>query len=77
MCIVEWSREVLLEAWIVDPVKCCEISGIVPPENLNDVTGGDHELNIMTASSANRDFTPTTVSEILRNLLTFAIIVGK
>jgi len=27
----EWSREMLLEAWIDDPVACCEKCGVVPP----------------------------------------------
>jgi len=28
---IEWSREMLLEAWIDDPVACCEKCGVVPP----------------------------------------------
>ena len=28
---VEWSREMLLEAWIDDPIACCEKCGVVPP----------------------------------------------
>jgi len=27
----EWSREMLLEAWISDAVACCEKCGVVPP----------------------------------------------
>ena len=33
MC-VEWSREMLLEAWIDDPVACCEKCGVVPPSTV-------------------------------------------
>ena len=29
--LLEWSREKLLEAWIDDPVACCEESGVDPP----------------------------------------------
>lgn len=62
----EWSREVLLEAWILDPVSCCEKSGVVPPANLDDITNTDHELNILkTSASQNAPFEPTTVSQIL------------
>ncbi|KAL4216921.1 Ankyrin repeat and IBR domain-containing protein 1 [Mactra antiquata] len=30
----EWSREMLLDAWMSDPVACCEKSGVTPPSNL-------------------------------------------
>lgn len=30
----EWSREMLLDAWMSDPVACCEKSGVTPPANL-------------------------------------------
>lgn len=62
--IVEWDKQVLLEAWIVNPKSCCEQSGVVPPSSLNDRsdTIADHELSILNASTSVRDFTPTTVS---------------
>jgi len=28
---IEWSREMLLEAWIDDAIACCEKCGVVPP----------------------------------------------
>lgn len=35
MCvIVEWSREMLLEAWMTDPKHCCEKSGVHPPSSI-------------------------------------------
>ncbi|XP_069107789.1 uncharacterized protein [Argopecten irradians] len=30
----EWSREMLLEAWMSDPLACCEKSGVTPPPSL-------------------------------------------
>lgn len=30
----EWSREMLLEAWMEDPVQCCEKCGVQPPNSL-------------------------------------------
>ncbi|KAJ8319887.1 hypothetical protein KUTeg_001474 [Tegillarca granosa] len=30
----EWSREMLLEAWMTDPLSCCERSGVTPPQSL-------------------------------------------
>ncbi|XP_060599500.1 ankyrin repeat and IBR domain-containing protein 1-like [Ruditapes philippinarum] len=30
----EWSREMLLDAWMSDPVACCEKSGVSRPANL-------------------------------------------
>ncbi len=32
----EWSRETLLEAWMEDPVACCESCGVTPPPGLRD-----------------------------------------
>ena len=41
LCLcVEWSREMLLEALIDDPVACCEKSGVVPPSTVMP----DHSL---------------------------------
>ncbi|XP_071144243.1 ankyrin repeat and IBR domain-containing protein 1-like [Mytilus edulis] len=30
----EWSREILLEAWMTDPKACCEKSGVIPPPSV-------------------------------------------
>ena len=30
-CLSEWSKESLLQSWIDDPIRCCEISGVNPP----------------------------------------------
>ncbi|BFZ21952.1 hypothetical protein BsWGS_24991 [Bradybaena similaris] len=30
----EWSREMLLESWMNDPVACCEKCGVTPPSTL-------------------------------------------
>ncbi|CAF1629757.1 unnamed protein product [Adineta ricciae] len=30
----EWSKEYLLQSWIEDPIRCCEISGVNPPLSL-------------------------------------------
>ncbi|XP_005093184.1 ankyrin repeat and IBR domain-containing protein 1 [Aplysia californica] len=30
----EWSRETLLEAWMIDPEACCEKCGVTPPSSL-------------------------------------------
>ena len=32
--ILEWSKEYLLQSWIEDPIRCCEISGVNPPLSL-------------------------------------------
>jgi len=29
--VVEWSREILLERWVRDPDKCCQIAGVQVP----------------------------------------------
>ncbi len=31
---LEWSKESLLQSWIDDPIRCCEISGVNPPLSL-------------------------------------------
>lgn len=28
---LEWSREILLERWVRDPDKCCQIAGVQVP----------------------------------------------
>ncbi|ELU11727.1 hypothetical protein CAPTEDRAFT_112704 [Capitella teleta] len=30
----EWSREMLLEAWMDDPIACCDKCGVVPPSSV-------------------------------------------
>lgn len=32
--LLEWSKETLLQSWIDDPIRCCEISGVNPPLSL-------------------------------------------
>ena len=34
VCVTEWSRETLLEAWMDDPVACCHKCGVTPPGSL-------------------------------------------
>ena len=37
MCVcvcAEWSREMLLEAWMEDPIACCDKCGVVPPSSV-------------------------------------------
>lgn len=29
--VLEWSREILLERWVRDPDKCCQIAGVQVP----------------------------------------------
>ncbi|XP_033113786.1 ankyrin repeat and IBR domain-containing protein 1-like [Anneissia japonica] len=45
----EWSREALLEAWMADPVECCEKNGVKPPANLESLKR-EHRLTSMEAS---------------------------
>lgn len=33
--LAEWSREMLLEAWMEDAKACCEKCGVVPPISLS------------------------------------------
>lgn len=28
---IEWSREILLERWVRDPDKCCQVAGVQVP----------------------------------------------
>lgn len=39
----EWSREMLLEAWMKDAVSCCEKCGVIPPTSIfQDLSSMDH-----------------------------------
>lgn len=31
---LEWSRELLLEKWMKDPVECCQLAGVQAPSSL-------------------------------------------
>lgn len=31
---IEWSREVLLEKWMKDPVECCQLAGVQAPSSV-------------------------------------------
>ena len=68
-CFTEWSREVLLEAWMEDAIACCEKSGVVPPSSLfdNPHKAGSHGIeNDLTLPSCS--ITPSRdiiVSDIL------------
>lgn len=34
VCFKEWSREMLLEKWMKDPVECCQAAGVQAPSSL-------------------------------------------
>lgn len=34
VCFEEWSREMLLEKWMKDPVECCQAAGVQAPSSL-------------------------------------------
>ena len=46
--LLEWSREMLLEAWMTDPIACCQKCGVMPPAHLynssllTETVLGDH-----------------------------------
>lgn len=31
---IEWSRELLLEKWMRDPIECCQLAGVQPPPSV-------------------------------------------
>ncbi|XP_044747423.1 ankyrin repeat and IBR domain-containing protein 1-like [Coccinella septempunctata] len=35
----EWSRELLLEKWMKDPIECCELAGVQAPSNVLNHAG--------------------------------------
>ena len=42
--VVEWSREMLLEAWMDNAQACCEKCGVIPPNTV--ASGGCSETNL-------------------------------
>ncbi|KAL3288406.1 hypothetical protein HHI36_002854 [Cryptolaemus montrouzieri] len=34
VCFSEWSRELLLEKWMKDPIECCQLAGVQAPTNV-------------------------------------------
>ncbi|RUS73894.1 hypothetical protein EGW08_018345 [Elysia chlorotica] len=53
----EWSRETLLEAWMTDPVACCDKCGVMPPPSLfSDKPQVQENLASPVASSSTHSF---------------------
>ncbi|KAJ8019672.1 Ankyrin repeat and IBR domain-containing protein 1 [Holothuria leucospilota] len=51
----DWSRELLLEAWISNPRECCESSGVKPPENIEGLRT-EHRLSSLEQHTLRRGF---------------------
>ncbi|XP_064598005.1 ankyrin repeat and IBR domain-containing protein 1-like [Liolophura sinensis] len=48
----EWSREMLLEAWMSDPFACCEKCGVTPPPSLYMDKPSTEDLPLLTTSQS-------------------------
>ena len=61
MCFnhTEWSRESLLEAWMENPISCCEKSGVVPPGTLCDESAVSVEGSSSPHSATHSDLAPS------------------
>lgn len=46
----EWSRELLLEKWMRNPVECCELAGVQAPAVLTHATSIDSSISTDTGS---------------------------
>lgn len=49
---LEWSREVLLEKWMKDPVECCQLAGVQAPSS---VLHHGNSLDSNTSPDSNED----------------------
>ena len=47
--VVEWSREMLLEAWMEDAGACCDKCGVIPPNTVT--SSGASDPNLYTGNS--------------------------
>ncbi|XP_060529635.1 ankyrin repeat and IBR domain-containing protein 1-like isoform X2 [Cylas formicarius] len=52
----EWSRELLLEKWMRDPVECCHLAGVQAPASVLS-HGGSIESSISTETSDEQEVT--------------------
>jgi len=53
LAVAEWSRELLLESWIQDPVACCNKCGVTSPKiGFTSIRCSTVELNNSTAAPA-------------------------
>lgn len=49
--ILEWSRELLLEKWMRNPVECCELAGVQAPVSVLTHAGSvDSSISTDTGS---------------------------
>ena len=59
----EWSRETLLEAWMTDPIACCDKCGVTPPPSLfSEKPQVQENLASPIASSSVHSFLPCGTS---------------
>ncbi|XP_074650800.1 ankyrin repeat and IBR domain-containing protein 1-like isoform X2 [Tubulanus polymorphus] len=48
----EWSREMLLEAWMEDPIECCNKCGVTPPASVHQELKPTDSHTIRTATTS-------------------------
>lgn len=61
LCIYsEWSRELLLEKWMKDPIECCQLAGVQPPSSVLQ-HGCFYDSNTSPDSSEDQESRPETI----------------
>lgn len=66
--VPEWSRELLLEKWMKNPVECCEIAGVQAPSSVLNYAGSlDSSASTDTGSDRQEVMVPAKFSSILHN----------
>jgi len=75
--VIEWSREILLERWVRDPDKCCQIAGVQVPMSVQStkkfyLNGLLQQTNLNEEAQLNVN-DQTIVSYINLNLVTSII----
>ncbi|XP_039298971.1 uncharacterized protein LOC111051560 isoform X2 [Nilaparvata lugens] len=56
----EWSRECLLEKWIRDAVKCCQVAGVKPPPSAYQTNALTPVYQTATATADDRETVSTS-----------------
>ncbi|XP_017769602.1 PREDICTED: ankyrin repeat and IBR domain-containing protein 1-like isoform X2 [Nicrophorus vespilloides] len=58
--MAKWSRELLLEKWMKDPIDCCQSAGVKPPSSVLNQTSFDSTVSTDSA----KDSQPEIICEI-------------
>lgn len=71
--VLEWSREILLERWVRDPDKCCQIAGVQVPISVQSAK--KFYFNGLQQTHLNEDAQPNVNDQTIVSFIQFIIVL--